>query len=72
MPAERALLAAVVLPSATESDAFSTALLTMGPAGQERMGKLRKEMRTLVAQRSGSELMVQAEGIRPAWGQKPV
>jgi len=32
-PAEGALLAAIVLPSATEADALSTALLTLGERG---------------------------------------
>jgi thiamine biosynthesis lipoprotein len=47
-PVEGALLAAVALPSATETDAFSTALLVVGEPGHERLAALRPEMRTLV------------------------
>jgi thiamine biosynthesis lipoprotein len=50
-PAARALLAAVALPSATESDALSTALLVAGRAGGRRMERLRPEMRTLLLTR---------------------
>ncbi len=48
-PASDAVLAAVVLPSATESDALSTALLTVGPGGHHRLAALRPGMRTLLA-----------------------
>ena len=47
-PAQRALLAAVVLPSATEADALSTALLTLGPEGFERIVRLRPGLRALL------------------------
>lgn len=47
-PASRALLAAVVLPSGTETDALSTALLVAGPDGQDALRTLRPEIRTLV------------------------
>ena len=47
-PASRAALAAVVLPSATETDAFSTALLTVGPKGHDQIASLRPGMRTVV------------------------
>src|SRR6185436_10088937 len=47
-PASKAVLAAVVLPSATETDAFSTALLTVGARGHDQMARLRPGMRTLV------------------------
>src|SRR5207248_2407071 len=40
-PAMNAAVAVVVLPSATESDALSTALLTVGPAGHEKIAGLR-------------------------------
>ena len=45
-PASRALLAAVVLPSATETDAFSTALLALGSEGHDRIAGLRSGLRT--------------------------
>src|SRR5439155_4204671 len=47
-PAAGAVLAAVILPSATETDALSTALLTLGADGRERIEKLRPGMRTLL------------------------
>ncbi|HSU57235.1 MAG TPA: FAD:protein FMN transferase [Candidatus Dormibacteraeota bacterium] len=48
-PASSAILAAVVVSSATESDALSTALLTVGRMGQKRISGLRPRIRTLVA-----------------------
>jgi FAD:protein FMN transferase len=62
-PALGTVLAAVVLPSATETDALSTALLTLGRAGHERIASLRPGMRTLVVSESGGRLSVQAKGI---------
>jgi thiamine biosynthesis lipoprotein len=47
-PAGAARLAAVVLPSATETDALSTALLTQGPPGHDLIANLRPSMRTLL------------------------
>jgi len=47
-PVQRALLAAVILPSATETDALSTALLTVGKTGQRRLANLRSRMQTIV------------------------
>src|SRR6266852_4778669 len=47
-PASRALLAAVAHTSATETDALSTALLTVGSAGHDAIAMLRPGMRTLV------------------------
>ena len=43
-----ALLAAVVLPSATDTDALSTALLTVGSAGHDAIAQLQPGMRTLL------------------------
>jgi FAD:protein FMN transferase len=51
-PTQGAALAAVVLPSATETDALSTALLTVGLEGHDTIANLRSGMRTLVAARS--------------------
>jgi FAD:protein FMN transferase len=50
IPAQGALLAAVVLPSAAETDAFSTALLLEGMTGHDRISQLRPAMRTLVVE----------------------
>jgi thiamine biosynthesis lipoprotein len=47
-PVAGAMAAAVVLPSATETDALSTALLVLGAEGQERICRLRPGMRTLL------------------------
>lgn len=53
-PIEGAVIASVQLPSATETDALSTALLTLGPGGQEKITSLRPGMRTLVGWRGGA------------------
>ena len=63
-PATGAVLAAVVLPSATETDALSTALLTLGGAGHERIASLRPGIRTMVVSESGGRLSVKAKGIK--------
>ena len=47
-PVNNAVQAAVVLPSATETDALSTALLVVGLEGHEAISSLRQDMRTLV------------------------
>ena len=48
-PVNNAVQAAVVLPSATETDALSTALLVMGPDGLEDIRRLRPDMQARVA-----------------------
>ncbi len=55
-PAANAVLAAVALPSATETDALSTALLALGPEGHPRLSQLRPGMRTLLARDFAGEL----------------
>ena len=62
-PALGTVLAAVVLPSATETDALSTALLTVGAAGHDAIANLRPGMKTLVVSESGGELQIEAKGI---------
>jgi thiamine biosynthesis lipoprotein len=62
-PALGTVLAAVVLPSATETDALSTALLILGSAGHKKIASLRAGMRTLVVSESESQLRVEAKGI---------
>jgi FAD:protein FMN transferase len=57
------LLAAVVLPSATETDALSTALLTLGPAGHDAIAGLRPGMRTLLVSEPATGLHVEARDI---------
>ena len=52
-PAGKAILAAVSVSSAMESDALSTALLTLGIAGHETISRLRPDIRTLVVEQVG-------------------
>jgi thiamine biosynthesis lipoprotein len=47
-PVNNAVQAAVALPSATETDALSTALLVLGLEGHQAISQLRPDMRTLV------------------------
>lgn len=51
-PVANAVLSAVALPSATETDALSTALLVVGLEGHDTIAGLRPGMRTLVADHS--------------------
>jgi len=62
-PVDEAVMAAVVLPSATESDALSTALLTLGMAGLAVITRLRPSARSLVLGRSLDQWQVAAQGI---------
>lgn len=64
-PTTGALLAAIVLPSATESDALSTMLLTLGPDGFERVAGLRPGLRALVASHGQADepLRITARGF---------
>jgi thiamine biosynthesis lipoprotein len=52
-PVETARLSAVVLPSATETDALSTALLLLGQAGHETVRSLRAGMRSVLVDVDG-------------------
>jgi thiamine biosynthesis lipoprotein len=52
-PVQGTLLAAVVLPSATETDALSTALLIAGELGHEQIASGRPAMRTVLLLGSG-------------------
>jgi thiamine biosynthesis lipoprotein len=62
-PASRTVLAAVILPSATETDALSTALLTVGLEGHQAIAGLREGMRTLVIGKAGGQLCSKSKGI---------
>jgi thiamine biosynthesis lipoprotein len=64
-PASRAILAAVILPTATETDALSTALLTLGLEGHDAIANLRAEIRTLVIGKSDGQLYLKSKGIEP-------
>jgi thiamine biosynthesis lipoprotein len=67
-PVRHSALSAVVLPSATETDALSTALLTLGPAGLPRLRSLRPAARALVAGGDGEGLVVERMGLVSAGG----
>lgn len=64
-PAVGAALSAVILKSATETDALSTALLTLGFAGCDRLAQGRPEMRFLLAgaETQGNEMRIETRGI---------
>jgi thiamine biosynthesis lipoprotein len=62
-PAAAAVLAAVVLPSATETDALSTALLVRGAEGHDAIAALRPQIRTLVVSEEGGEFGVESKGV---------
>lgn len=53
-PVSVAKLSAVILPSATETDALSTALLTLGPAGHAKINALRPGMRSVLVDAAGA------------------
>jgi thiamine biosynthesis lipoprotein len=63
MPVSGAVLAAVVLPSATETDALSTALLVLGMEGQKKIAGLRAGMKTMVAAGEEGQFRVETIGI---------
>jgi thiamine biosynthesis lipoprotein ApbE len=56
-------LSAVVLPSATETDALSTALLVVGADGHKKIARLRPAMKTLVVGASASHFRPESNGI---------
>jgi thiamine biosynthesis lipoprotein len=58
-PVSNAMMAAVAMPSATESDALSTALLVLGKEGATTMPRLRHGMRWLLAGGSGETVWVE-------------
>jgi thiamine biosynthesis lipoprotein len=58
-PVANSMLAAVILPSATETDALSTALLTLGSEGREMISKLRPGIRTLLVSNAEDKLTVE-------------
>lgn len=62
-PTNAALLSAVVLPSATETDALSTALLTLGQAGVACIKGFRPNAQCLLVSRCGEQLKTESVGI---------
>ena len=64
-PVKRALLAAIVLASATETDALSTALLVLGANGLDRISGLRSGLKALVVGKAGGEFCAETRGLTP-------
>jgi len=62
-PTEAAILTVVVLPSATETDALSTALLTLGAPGLAQIAALRSDARCLIVHRQSGQMKVESVGI---------
>lgn len=62
-PVEKAVLAAVALPAATETDPLSTALLAIGRDGLSRISSLRPKMKTLVVHRLAGCLELSSTGF---------
>lgn len=62
-PAENTVLAAVAMDSATESDALSTALLVLGPAGLDRITSLRPGMRALTVTETRGQFRMDSRGL---------
>lgn len=65
-PATNAMMAVVILPSATETDALSTALLTLGPRGHDAIANLRPGMRTLLMTEREDSSGIETRGIKLA------
>ncbi|HMP81140.1 MAG TPA: FAD:protein FMN transferase [Verrucomicrobiota bacterium] len=65
-PVSGAVLAAVVLPSATETDALSTALMVSGYAGGRVLSELRPQVKTLLVMTDGERLGIERRGFPPA------
>jgi thiamine biosynthesis lipoprotein len=61
-PVSNAVMAVVILPSATETDALSTALLTLGAGSLDAITNLRPGMKTLLLAEAGSS-NVETRGI---------
>ena len=62
-PANRALLTVVVLPSATETDALSTALLVLGAEGHDALSRLRPGMKTVLVTETDGAARTETRGI---------
>jgi thiamine biosynthesis lipoprotein len=62
-PVDDAVMAALVLPSATETDALSTALLTLGTTGLGVMTALRPAGRALIVCRADGGFRAESNGI---------
>jgi FAD:protein FMN transferase len=65
-PAGQAVMSAVVLESATETDALSTALLTLGPVHHDLIANLRPGIETLVVAQTEQGWDIKSRGITVA------
>jgi thiamine biosynthesis lipoprotein len=63
-PTSAAALAALILPSATEADALSTALLTLGAEGVASLRRIRPNVRALVLFEADGRLCHVSNGIK--------
>jgi thiamine biosynthesis lipoprotein len=57
-PATSAILAAIILPSATETDALSTALLILGSEGHGQLAQLRARTRTILVSHAQGQIRI--------------
>jgi len=64
-PANGAVLSMVILPSATETDALSTALLVGGLPVQQELSQARLGIRTMLILRTEMGLKVETHGLAP-------
>lgn len=62
-PAAKAILSAVLLRSAAETDALSTALLTLGPEEHDLVAGLRPGIKTLVVAQHPHGLDIRSQGL---------
>jgi thiamine biosynthesis lipoprotein len=62
-PSTAAVLAAVILPSATETDALSTALLVGGHAGHQKLVGSRPAIRTVLVLNTSDGLQLETHGL---------
>ena len=63
-PVTGSVLAAVTLPSATETDALSTALLVTGEKGHETISNLRPNVRMLLVTQAAGKLTLTGNALR--------
>jgi thiamine biosynthesis lipoprotein len=73
-PADHTLLAAIILPSATEADALTTALLIDGKTKHQALAHLRPGMKTVVAVagENPTGILAEAHGITLLPGVPPM
>jgi thiamine biosynthesis lipoprotein len=62
-PVDHALMTALAMPSATETDALSTGMLTLGPDGLPHLLKHRPDLRWLLVREVGGQLHCAGQGL---------